>query len=45
MNQNYKLLQNASKKGVCALLAYYIQTVMNKQSIEENDMLDFGSFY
>ena len=34
-----------SKKGVCGLLAYYIELGINKQSMEENDMLDFGSFY
>lgn len=45
MNLNFKELTNASKKGVCGLLAYYIELGINKQSMEENDMLDFGSFY
>lgn len=45
MNLNLKELVNTSKKGVCGLLAYYIDIGMNKQSMQENDMLDFGAFY
>lgn len=34
MNINYKEFASASNKGVCGLLAYYIELGMNKQSME-----------
>lgn len=45
MNLNLKELTSASTKGVCGLIAYYIELGLNKQSMQENDLLDFGSFY
>jgi hypothetical protein len=45
MKLNLKEFNTGSQKGVCGLLSYYIELGMDKKSLEENDMLDFGSFY
>ena len=45
MKFNHNEITSASKKGICGLLAYYIELSCNPKDIESNDMLDFGSFY
>ena len=42
---NQRELSKNSNTGVCGLLVYYLQYCINPDEIEENEKLEFGSFY
>ena len=42
---NQRELAKVGNRGVCGLLSYFMEYSLDKKTLQENDMLDFGSFY